>query len=464
VHNVGALKEYLTDITTSHTYNKVKDEVWELLGRISKFGPNAQAIAQKVENAVKSAVLKQSNLFESLNFRYFGPVDGHDVEYLAKVLEDLKDIPGPKLLHVVTRKGAGYAPSEAGSPTKWHAPGLFNKDTGEILKSPDVAPKPPKFQDVFGRSIIELAKKDRRIVGVTPAMPSGCSLKYMMEEMPDRAFDVGIAEQHAVTFSAGMATRGLVPFCNIYSTFMQRAYDQVIHDVAIQNLHVVFCLDRGGLVGADGPTHHGAFDLAYMRCIPNLVVSAPMDEQELRNLMYTSSQKHEGPFVIRYPRGTGSMVEWQTPFEEVEVGRGRRLRNGNALAILSIGAIGTQAVKAAEDLAARGVEVAHYDMRFVKPLDEVLLHEVFGRFTDVITLEDGCIQGGMGSAVTEWAMEHGYGSKVARLGVPDRYIEHGTQSELYAECGYDADAIVAKAMEMCQARATESSNEGMRIA
>ena len=428
--------------------------MWELLGRISKFGPNAQAIAQKVENAIKSAVLKQSNLFESLNFRYFGPVDGHDVEYLTKVLADLKDIPGPKLLHVVTRKGAGYAPSEAGSPTKWHAPGLFNKDTGEILKGVDNKPKPPKFQDVFGHSIIELAKADRRIVGVTPAMPSGCSLKFMMEEMPDRAFDVGIAEQHAVTFSAGMATRGLVPFCNISSTFMQRAYDQVIHDVAIQNLHVVFCLDRGGLVGADGPTHHGVYDMAYMRCIPNLVVSAPMDEQELRNLMYTASQKHDGPFVIRYPRGTGSMVDWQTPFEEVEIGRGRRLRNGNDLALLSIGAIGTEAVQAAETLEKRGIQAAHYDMRFVKPLDDVLLHEVFGRFKDVVTIEDGCVQGGMGSAVTEWAMEHGYAAKVARLGVPDRYIEHGSQAQLYKECGYDADAETRGA----------SADAGMRIA
>jgi 1-deoxy-D-xylulose-5-phosphate synthase len=462
--NVGALKEYLTDITTSHTYNRVKDEVWELLGRISKFGPNAQAIAHKVEHAVKGALLKQSNLFESLNFRYFGPVDGHDVEHMTRVLADLKDIPGPKLLHVVTRKGAGYAPAEAGSPTQWHAPGLFNKETGEILKGGNTGPKPPKFQDVFGHTMIELAKKDRRIVGVTPAMPSGCSLKFMMEEMPDRAFDVGIAEQHAVTFSAGMATRGLVPFCNIYSSFMQRAYDQVIHDVALQKLHVVFCLDRGGLVGADGPTHHGVYDLAYMRCIPGLVVSAPMDEQELRNLMYTASQNHEGPFVIRYPRGNGSMVEWRTPFESIEIGRGRRLRQGKDVALLSIGAIGTEVAMAADRLAQQGVEAAHYDMRFVKPLDEVMLHEVFGAHTDVITVEDGCVQGGMGSAVTEWAMEQGYAAKVVRLGVPDRYIEHGTQEELYAECGYDAAAIVAQARDMCVARQATQTQGGMRIA
>lgn len=445
--NVGALKEYLTDITTSHTYNKVKDEVWNLLGQISKFGPNAQAIAKKVENAIKSAVLKQSNLFESLNFRYFGPVDGHDVEHLSKVLADLKDIPGPKLLHCVTRKGAGYEPAEAGSPTEWHAPGLFNKETGEIIKpksAENEGPKPPKFQDVFGRTIIDLAKANRKIVGVTPAMPTGCSLKMMMEEMPERAFDVGIAEQHAVTFSAGLATRGHIPFCNIYSSFMQRAYDQVIHDVALQNLHVVFCLDRGGLVGADGPTHHGVFDLAYMRNIPNMVVAAPMDEPDLRNMMYTASEKHVGPFTIRYPRGTGNTINWRNEFEEVPVGKGRKLRSGDDIAILSIGAIGVQAQNAIDILEKKKVSVAHYDMRYVKPLDDVLLHEVFGRFKSVFTLEDGTIQGGFGSAVIEWMADQGYRStRVTRLGVPDRWIEHGTQAELYAECGYDVDSIVS---------------------
>ena len=447
--NVGALKEYLTDITTSHTYNKVKDEVWNLLGQISKFGPNAQAIAKKVENAVKSAVLKQSNLFESLNFRYFGPVDGHDVEHLAKVLADLKDIPGPKLLHCVTRKGAKYEPSEAGSPTKWHAPGLFNKETGEFLGSDkkDNSPKPPKFQDVFGQTIIDLAKLDKRIVGVTPAMPSGCSLKMMMEQMPDRAFDVGIAEQHAVTFSAGMATRGLVPFCNIYSTFIQRAYDQVVHDVALQNLHVIFCLDRGGLVGADGPTHHGVFDLAFMRNIPNMVVAAPMDESDLRNMMYTASDKQSGPFSIRYPRGTGTVIDWRKDFEEVPIGKGRRLRNGDNVAVLSIGAIGTEAIKALDNLKKKGVSAAHYDMRYVKPLDDVMLHEVFAKFKSVITLEDGVIQGGFGSAVTEWMMDQGYSSKVTRMGIPDRWIENGTQAELYAECGYCAESIEIKVEE-----------------
>jgi 1-deoxy-D-xylulose-5-phosphate synthase len=447
--NVGALKEYLTDITTSHTYNKVKDEVWNLLGQISKFGPNAQAIAKKVENAVKSAVLKQSNLFESLNFRYFGPVDGHDVEHLTKVLADLKDIPGPKLLHCVTRKGAKYEPAELGSSTKWHAPGLFNKETGEIIGADknDTTPKPPKFQDVFGQTIIDLAKLDKRIVGVTPAMPSGCSLKMMMEQMPDRAFDVGIAEQHAVTFSAGMATRGLVPFCNIYSSFMQRAYDQVIHDVALQNLHVVFCLDRGGLAGADGPTHHGVFDLAFMRIIPNMVVAAPMDETDLRNMMFTASEKHVGPFSIRYPRGTGTIVDWRNDFEEVPVGKGRKLRKGNTVAVLSIGAIGTEAVKALDRLNKKGVLIAHYDMRYVKPLDDVMLHEIFSQFNGVITLEDGVIQGGFGSAVIEWMMEHGYNTTVTRMGIDDKWIEHGTQAELYAECGYNADAIEMKIEE-----------------
>jgi 1-deoxy-D-xylulose-5-phosphate synthase len=462
--NVGALKEYLTDVTTSHTYNKVKDEVWHLLGRISKFGPNAQAIAQKVENAVKSAMLKQSNLFESLNFRYFGPVDGHDVEHLAAILEDIKDIPGPKLLHCVTVKGKGYAPAEAGSPTKWHAPGLFDKVTGEIHKSVSTGPKPPKFQDVFGHTIIELAKEDERVVGVTPAMPTGCSLKFMLDEMPDRAFDVGIAEQHAVTFSAGMATEGKVVFCNIYSSFMQRAYDQVMHDVALQNLPVVFCLDRAGLAGADGPTHHGAFDIAYMRCLPNMVVSAPMDEIELRNLMLTGSQ-YGGSFSIRYPRGNGSIVDWQQPMKPVKVGTGRRLKKGEDVAILSIGAIGTQAVAAVEQLKARGISAAHYDMRFVKPIDENMLHEVFSQFDEVITLEDGCVVGGFGSAVLEFMGDQGYRAQVRRLGMPDRYIEHGTQEELYAQCGYDTAAIVEAAEEMvAEARGRQSGAVGPHIA
>jgi 1-deoxy-D-xylulose-5-phosphate synthase len=448
--NVGALKEYLTDITTSHTYNKVKDDVWQLLGKVSKFGPNAQAVAHKISEALKGSLIKESNLFESLKWRYFGPIDGHDVNHMVKVMEDLKDIPGPKILHCITKKGKGYAPAEAGSPTTWHAPGIFNKETGEIVKVVPKNPQPPLYQDVFGHSIIELAEKNAKIVGVTPAMPSGSSLKFMMEAMPKRAFDVGIAEQHAVTFSAGMATQGLVPFCNIYSSFMQRAFDQVLHDVAIQNLNVVFCLDRGGLVGADGPTHHGAYDLAYMRCIPNMVVSSPMNEQELRNLMYTAQMENQGPFTIRYPRGNGVMTDWKTPFEAVKVGQGRRLKNGTDIAFLSLGPIGNYVTKAIAALEQNGVSVAHYDMRFVKPIDEVMLHEVFGKFKHVITVEDGCIQGGMGSAILEFMGDNGYASRVKRLGIPDKYIEHGTQDELYAECGFDVNGMIAAVKEMLE--------------
>lgn len=448
--NVGALKEYLTDITTSHTYNKVKDEVWKLLGKISKFGPDAQTIASKVSHALKGTLLKQSNLFEALNFRYFGPVDGHDVVGLAKVLEDLKDIPGPKILHCITRKGAGYKFSEEGNPTKWHAPGVFNKETGEIVKVVPKSPEPPKYQDVFGHSIVELAEKNDKIMGVTPAMPSGCSLNIMMQAMPKRAFDVGIAEQHAVTFSAGLATQGLVPFCNIYSSFMQRAFDQVLHDVALQNLNVVFCLDRGGLVGADGATHHGAYDLAYMRMIPNMVVAAPMNEEELRNLMYTAQLPNQGPFSIRYPRGNGVMTEWKTPFKEIKIGQGRKVTSGDDIAILSIGHPGNFAQKAIEQLKGSGVSVAHYDMRFVKPLDTLLLHEIFSKFDKVITVEDGCLMGGFGSAVLEFMIDQKYKADVIRLGIPDEYIHHGTQEELWADCGFDAAAIVKTISDLFQ--------------
>ena len=440
--NVGALREYLTDITTSHTYNKVKDEVWNLLGKISKFGPDGRSIAAKVSTALKSSLLKQSNLFESLNFRYFGPVDGHDAIGMAKVLEDLKDIPGPKILHCITRKGAGFKYSEEGNPTKWHAPGVFNKDTGEIVKIIPQNPEPPKYQDVFGHTIVELAEKNEKIMGVTPAMPSGCSLGIMMGAMPDRAFDVGIAEQHAVTFSAGLATQGLLPFCNIYSSFMQRAYDQVLHDVALQNLNVVFCLDRAGLVGADGATHHGAYDLAYMRCIPNMTVSAPMNEEELRNLMYSSQLENQGPFVIRYPRGKGVMTDWKKPMKEISIGKGRRLSNGDDLAILSIGHPGNFVQSAVSELSEYGASIAHYDMRFVKPIDEVMLHEVFTKFDRIITIEDGCVMGGFGSAVVEFMTDQKYQAEVIRLGIPDQYIHHGTQKELWSDCGYDTKGIV----------------------
>lgn len=455
--NVGALKEYLTDITTSHTYNKVKDEVWKLLGKISKFGPDAQTIASKISSALKSSILHQSNLFESLNFRYFGPVDGHDSIALAKILEDLKDIPGPKILHCITKKGGGYKFSEEGNPTQWHAPGVFNKETGEIVKVVPKSPEPPKYQDVFGHTIVELAEKNDKVMGVTPAMPSGSSLNIMMAAMPDRAFDVGIAEQHAVTFSAGLATQGMVPFCNIYSSFMQRAYDQVLHDVAIQNLNVVFCLDRGGLVGADGATHHGAYDIAYMRHIPNMIVSAPMNEEELRDLMYTAQQENMGPFSIRYPRGNGVMTEWKTPLKAIKVGTGRKVTNGSDIAILTIGHPGNFAQKAIEQLKTDGYSVAHYDMRFVKPIDEVMLHEVFGKFRQVITVEDGCVMGGFGSAVLEFMADNGYSAKVTRLGIPDQYIHHGTQKELWADCGFDADSIAKKVKELLGAASSTRS-------
>ena len=444
--NVGALKEYLTDITASHTYNKIREEIWKLLGKLDKVGPKARGVARKLEQTLTAAT-KPGMLFEALGFRYFGPIDGHDINHLVRVMDDLKDIPGPKLLHCITVKGKGYELAEK-DQTKWHAPGLFDKITGEIKSTVPDSPQPPKYQDVFGRTIIELAEKDEKIMGVTPAMPSGCSLKYMLAEMPDRAFDVGIAEQHAVTFSAGLATQGMVPFCNIYSTFMQRAYDQVIHDVAIQKLPVVFCLDRGGLAGADGATHQGAYDMAFFRCIPNMVVSAPMNEAELRNLMYTASKWGKGPFSIRYPRGKGVMPVWQTPMQLIEVGKGRKLIDGEDVAILTIGHPGNFATKAITELNSEGIFPAHYDMRFVKPLDEEMLHEVFSKFSKVITVEDGCLQGGFGSAVLEFMVDHGYHARVTRLGVPDRFIDHGTQAELWAECGYDKDAILVTVREL----------------
>jgi 1-deoxy-D-xylulose-5-phosphate synthase len=447
--NVGALRDYLTDITTSHTYNKTKDKVWELLGKISKFGPNAQEIASKLENAVKTSLLNQSNLFESLKFRYFGPIDGHDVGRLTKIMSDLKDIPGPKILHVLTQKGKGYQFSEEGNPTLWHAPGLFNKDTGEIIKVVPTSPQPPKYQDVFGHTIVELAELNKKIMGITPAMPSGCSLNIMMKAMPDRAFDVGIAEQHAVTFSAGLATQGLVPFCNIYSSFMQRAYDQVVHDVALQNLKVIFCLDRGGLAGADGPTHHGAFDIAYFRCIPNMIVSAPMNEEELRNLMYTAQlDETPGCFSIRYPRGNGVMVNWKTPFQKIEIGKGRKLKDGKDIAVLSLGHPGNFAASAIKKLEEENITVAHYDLRFAKPLDDSLLHEVFSKYKKVITLEDGCLMGGVGSAILEFMADHNYSAHVKRLGIPDKFIEHGEPIELYEECGFSADQIYIELRDM----------------
>lgn len=449
--NVGALKDYLTDITTSKTYNKLKDEVWNLLGKLSSFGKNAQEIVSKIENGIKSTLLSQSNFFESLNLRYFGPVDGHDVNHLVNILTDLKSIKGPKILHCVTVKGKGYAPAESGNATTWHAPGTFDKITGEIHKKVYDKPQAPKYQDVFGHTLVELARQNDKIVGITPAMPSGSSMNIMMKEMPHRAFDVGIAEQHAVTFSAGLATQGIIPFCNIYSSFMQRAYDQVVHDVCIQNLPVNFCLDRAGFAGADGPTHHGAYDIAYFRCLPNIIVSAPMNEQELRNLMYTASlPRTKTAFSIRYPRGQGVMPDWRTPFEEIKIGTGRIIHEGEEVAILTIGHIGNYAVEVCERLEKKGITIGHYDMRFVKPLDEKLLHTIFSSYKKIITVEDGCIQGGFGGAVLEFMADHNYQAKVKRLGIPDRVVEHGEQSELHHECGFDAEHIEKAVLEMLE--------------
>ena len=444
---VGALKEYLTDISTSYTYNKAKNKLWKILGKISKFGSSAQKIAKKIEGAVKSTVLGESNYFESLNFRYFGPINGHDVEHLVTVLNDIKKIPGPKILHCITKKGKGYEPAEKGDSTKWHAPGLFNKTTGEIIAG-NKAKTAPKYQDVFGETIIELAEKNKQIIGVTPAMLSGSSLNKMMKKMPNRTFDVGIAEQHAVTFSAGVATQNKLPFCNIYSTFMQRAYDQLIHDVAIQNLNVVFCLDRGGLVGADGPTHHGVFDIAYLRCIPNMVVSSPLNEVELRNLMYTAQKPNQGPFSIRYPRGKGVIIDWKKEFKEIVVGEGERIQKGKDLAILSIGHPGNFVINAQKKFKEIGLSVAHYNMIFVKPIDENLLHKIFKTFDKIITIEDGCVQGGFGSAVLEFMAKNNYSANVKILGIPDKFVSHGTQKELYAECFYDEAAIIKTACNL----------------
>lgn len=447
--NVGALKEYLTDITTSYTYNKIKEDIWNFLGKISKYGPNAQEIVAKVENSFKSLLLNHSNLFESLNLRYFGPVDGHDVNHLVSVLSDLKSIPGPKILHCITKKGKGFKLAEQ-DQTKWHAPGKFDKITGEIRKIAVTTPEPPKFQDVFGHTIVELAKGNDKIMGITPAMPSGSSLNIMMEAMPDRAFDVGIAEQHAVTFAAGLAVQGMIPFCNIYSSFMQRAYDQVIHDVCIQNLHVIFCLDRAGFAGEDGATHHGAYDLAYMRCIPNLVVAAPMDEHELRNLMYTAQLPENGPFSIRYPRGRGKISDWKNKFEKIPIGKGRTLREGEDLAILSIGTMGNYALEAADMVKKFDIQPGVYDMRFVKPLDEELLHDVFKKYSMIVTIEDGCLMGGFGSAIVEFMADHGYHAKVKRLGIPDKVIEHGEPLQLHQECGFDPESIVKSILDLCE--------------
>ena len=446
--NVGALKSYLTDISTSPTYNKMRDEIWNLMGKLPVGKTFSREMASKLEANMKGIVSKSSNLFEALNLRYFGPIDGHNITNLVDTLKDLKNIPGPKLLHIVTVKGKGYALAEK-DQTKWHAPGLFDKLTGEIVKKKTDVPQPPKYQDVFGLTMIELAEMNDKIMGVTPAMPSGCSLKFMMDKMPHRAFDVGICEQHAVTVSAGLATQGMRVFCNIYSSFMQRAYDQVVHDVAIQKLPVVFCLDRAGLVGEDGPTHHGCYDISFMRCIPNLVISAPMNEEEMRDLMYTAQLDHiKVPFVIRFPRGEGVMVNWRTAFKELPIGKGRKLKDGDALAILSFGHPGNFAQAAIRELRSEGINPAHYDLRFVKPIDEDLLHEAFSKFDKIVTVEDGTVVGGFGTAVLEFMNKYNYKATVKILGIPDRIVEHGSPKELHRECAYDAEGIATAVREL----------------
>ena len=460
--NVGALKEYLTDITTSPTYNKVKDEVWNLLGKLPVGKNFSRGMAHKLTEGMKGMVSSSSNLFEALKLRYFGPIDGHNITKLVDTLQDLKNIPGPKILHIVTVKGKGYDLAEK-DQTLWHAPGLFDKVTGELQKKSFDLPQPMKYQDVFGHTIIELAEQNEKIFGITPAMPSGSSLKYMMAKMPNRAFDVGIAEQHAVTVSAGMATQGLKVFCNVYSTFMQRAYDMVVHDVATQKLPVIFCLDRAGLVGDDGPTHHGCYDIAYMRCIPNLIVSAPMNEMELRNLMYTAQlDEMQLPIVIRYPRGEGINADLQKdtmaqkyPFQKIQIGKGQKLKDGKDIAILSFGHPGNFAATAIRDVRTEGINPAHYDMRFAKPIDEEMLHEVFTNYNKIITVEDGTVVGGFGSAVLEFMNAHGYKADVKIVGIPDRLVEHGTPKQLYEEIGIDANGIAETLREMSKISVAE---------
>ncbi|MBP6435986.1 MAG: 1-deoxy-D-xylulose-5-phosphate synthase [Bacteroidales bacterium] len=440
--NVGGLSQYLMEITTSRTYNRIRYKVYRAFEKIGLMNESKRKSLLRFSNSIKNLLIGgNQNIFESLSIRYFGQVDGHDVLQLVKILNDIKDFKGPKVLHIKTKKGKGFAPAE-NAATEWHAPGLFNKETGErIVNTTKGTKEPPLYQDVFGETLLELAKVNDKIVGVTPAMPTGCSMNILMKEMPDRAFDVGIAEGHAVTFSAGLAKEGLLPFCNVYSSFMQRAYDQVIHDVALQNLNVVFCLDRAGLVGADGPTHHGNFDLAYFRVVPNLTIASPINEEELRNMMYTAQLPNKGPFVIRYPRGNGVLVDWQTPMKELPIGKGVCLKEGKDIAVLSIGNIGNTVAKAIELLGSDSKKVAHYDMRFLKPIDEEMLHDIASKFKKVITVENGTIKGGLGSAVLEFFADNNYLLSVTRLGLPDEFIQHGSNDELFKMLRLDDQGI-----------------------
>ena len=444
----GGFTQYLVDITTSRTYNKIRFKAANLLKKMNIITDNNIRRIIQFNNSVKATLTHQTNIFEGMNIRYFGPVDGHDVEGLVRILSDIKDFKGPKVLHCITKKGKGYEPAEK-SATEWHAPGKFDVETGERNSTLTLVSTPPLFQEVFGETLLELALKNEKIVGVTPAMPSGCSMIIMQKEIPNRVFDVGIAEGHAVTFSAGMAKEGLIPFCNIYSSFMQRAYDNVIHDVALQELNVVLCLDRAGIVGSDGATHHGLFDLAYMRCIPNLKITAARNEIELRNLMFTAQQPNMGPFVIRYPRGKGNIIDWRQPMKALEIGKGECLKEGKDLAILTIGTMAGHAQIAIEQVEKKyNTSIAHYDIRYLKPLDEAMLHEIGKKFKQIITIEDGVIQGGFGSAVLEFMSDNNYDTHVKRLGIPDSFIEHGTPEELYTMLGLDAEGI-AKSITEC---------------
>lgn len=438
--SVGGMKQYLFNLTTSNRYNQLRFKLSQLLFKMGLLNEERRKALIRFSNSLKSIAAQQQNIFEGMNIRYFGPINGHDVKNLARVLRDIKDMQGPKILHLHTVKGKGFEPAEK-DPGVWHAPGKFDPETGERLQS-DTSHLPPRFQDVFGETLVELARQNPKIVGVTPAMPSGCSMNKLMEAMPDRTFDVGIAEGHAATFSGGLAKEGMQPFCNIYSAFMQRAYDNVIHDIALLRLPVVLCLDRAGLVGEDGATHHGVFDLAYFRPIPNLTIASPMDEHELRRLMYTAQLPDRGPFVIRYPRGRGVLVDWRCPLEEIPVGKGRKLKEGNDLAVITLGPIGNLAARAiARAESEKGLSIAHYDLRFLKPIDEEMLHEVGKRFSRIVTVEDGIRKGGMGSAVLEFMADNGYAPRVQRIGVPDAFIEHGSVDELYRLCGMDEESI-----------------------
>ncbi len=443
----SGINQYLLDITTSKTYNRIRYESYRALRKLGLMNEEGKAKLQRIFNSMKATLTHQSNIFEGMNIRYFGPVNGHDVKGLVRILKDIKDFKGPKVIHLITKKGKGYKFAEEFA-TVWHAPGKFNKETGERIEVKSGEITPPVFQDVFGTTLLELARKNKKIVGVTPAMPTGCSMNIMAEELPNRCFDVGIAEGHAVTFSGGLAKEGMIPFCNIYSSFMQRAYDNIIHDVAIQNLPVVLCLDRAGIVGSDGVTHHGAFDIAYLRCIPNITIASPYNESELRNLMYTAQLKNNGVLAIRYPRGVGYQYDWQQEMEEIKIGTGRCIKEGDKVAVLSLGTLGNAVEDAINELDKDSI--AHYDMRFVKPLDEKLLHTIFKKFNSIITIEDAAIKGGFGSAILEFMSENNYESKVKCLGIPDKFIEHGTPNELYSELGLDAKGIkkvIKKALE-----------------